>query len=75
MREKVRALIIAEFGLDQSVGDDQSLFASGMLDSLSAVVLLTKLNEDFGLTMSPLDVGLDDLDTVSSIVRTIETFG
>ena len=46
-----------------------------MLDSLSAVVLLTKLNEDFGLAMSPLDVGLDDLDTVSSIVKTIETFG
>ena len=75
MREKVRDLILSEFGVDESLGDDQSLFASGMLDSLSAVVLLTKLNEDFGLAMSPLDVGLDDLDTVSSIVKTIETFG
>ena len=75
MEEKVRTLVITEFGLDESLDNEASLFVSGMLDSLSAVVLLTKLNEDFGLTLSPLDVGLDDLDSVAAILRTIETFG
>lgn len=75
MREQIRELVIGEFGLDESLADDASLFTSGMLDSLSAVVLLTKLNEDFSLNLSPLDVGLDDLDSIAAILKTIETFG
>ena len=75
MRERIRSLVIGGFGLDESLEDDASLFASGLLDSLSAVELLTNLNEQIGMELSPLDIGLDDLDSISAIMKTVEKFG
>ena len=74
MKDKIRALVIENLGLDADIGDDAPLFSSGLLDSLSAVSLLFSLNDDLGITLSPLDVALDDFDSIDLITATVEKF-
>ena len=72
MRDKIRSLVIDNLGLDADTADDTLLFSSGLLDSLSAVSLLFSLNDDLGISLSPLDVALDDFDSIDLIVATVE---
>lgn len=74
MKDKVRALVIESLGLDADIADDAPLFSSGLLDSLSAVSLLFSLNDDLGITLSPLDVAIDDFDSIDLIAATVEKF-
>lgn len=74
MKDRVRALVIENLGLDADVGDDTLLFSSGLLDSLSAVSLLFSLNDELGIALSPLDVALDDFDSINLITVTVEKF-
>ena len=74
MKAKVRALVIDNLGIDPDIADDTPLFYTGLLDSLSAVSLLFSLNDDLGLSLSPLDVALDDFDTIDLITTTVEKF-
>ncbi len=74
MRDKIRSLVIDNLGLDADIGNDTLLFSSGLLDSLSAVSLLFSLNDDLGISLSPLDVALDDFDSIDLIVATVEKF-
>jgi len=74
VRDKIRSLVIDNLGLDADIGDDTLLFSSGLLDSLSAVSLLFSLNDDLGISLSPLDVALDDFDSIDLIVATVEKF-
>ncbi len=74
MKDKIRSLVIDNLGLEADIGDDTLLFSSGLLDSLSAVSLLFSLNDDLGISLSPLDVALDDFDSIDLIVATVEKF-
>lgn len=74
MKDKIRALVIDNLGLEPDIADDTLLFSSGLLDSLSAVSLLFSLNDDLGITLSPLDVALDDFDSIELIVATVEKY-
>jgi acyl carrier protein len=48
---------------------DADLFASGVLDSLSLVDLIARLEAAFGREISLADVELDDLRTLGGIAR------
>lgn len=73
VKESVKNILETEFGLDTvGLGDGDSLFSDGPLDSLSSLKLLVALEKTFGLSISPLDVSLEDIDTVASIVATVE---
>jgi len=74
VKDKIRSLVIDNLGLEPDIADDTLLFSSGLLDSLSAVSLLFSLNDDLGITLSPLDVALDDFDSIELIVATVEKF-
>ena len=74
MKDKIRTLVIETLGLGADIGDDTLLFSSGLLDSLSAVSLLFSLNDDLGISLSPLDVALDDFDSIDLIAASVERF-
>jgi acyl carrier protein len=74
VRDKIRSLVVDNLGLDADITDDTLLFSSGLLDSLSAVSLLFSLNDDLGISLSPLDVALDDFDSIDLIVATVEKY-
>jgi D-alanine--poly(phosphoribitol) ligase subunit 2 len=71
--EDIFEIFTNEFGVDISnLKKDDRLFSTGLLDSLSSVKLLTLLEEKFNITISPLDVSLEDVDQVSKIIETID---
>ena len=71
--DKVREILLNELGFDASeLNDDAPLFSSGALDSLSSIRLLMALEACFDVSISPLDVSLEDVDTIAKIAVTIE---
>ncbi len=69
----VRKIILTELGFDTSgLSDNDALFSSGALDSLSSVRLLMALEENFDVSVSPLDVSLEDVDSIAKIAETFE---
>lgn len=58
-----------ELGIDTSeLNEDTPLFSSGIIDSFSLVSLIRKI-ETTGARVDALDVNLDNLDTLSRILR------
>jgi acyl carrier protein len=55
-REIIRNFINSAVNID-TIGDDENLFASGLINSLFAVQLTTFIERKFGI-----EIGMDDLD-------------
>ncbi len=65
----IRTFLQNELGVDMAgLNDDAELFSSGMIDSFSLVTLIGYLEEQGGFQMSPMDVNLDNLDTVGRML-------
>jgi acyl carrier protein len=68
-REQVVGYIRDELRINMAgVGDDTPLFSSGMIDSFSLVSLITFLEEAGGFRVNPMDVNLDNMDSIGRIV-------
>lgn len=63
--------LLAERGKPTGFDDAQSLFDSGLLDSLAAVKLLMKLEMDFGLDLSDPDFDISRIDTFEDIAAMV----
>lgn len=62
-----------KMGLDtDSVEEETPLFSSGLLDSFSMVDLLMFVEKACGQRISPTEVSLDNLDSVSRILQFAE---
>lgn len=69
---EIRAILSTEFGLDtDGLAPTDALFSSGRLDSLSSLKLLMSLESIFGVAISPLDVSLEDVDSIEQIAATV----
>lgn len=65
----VRTWMVREWGLDGAdLADEAPLFSSGLVDSFAMVDLVSWLEGEGGFTFGPLDVNLDNLDTIARIV-------
>lgn len=73
IRITLRDYLIKEVGLEDSLADDQSIFVGGLLDSMDFVGLICFIEERFGFQLSPLEVAVEDVDTVSSMAQMIST--
>ncbi|MEP1230787.1 MAG: acyl carrier protein [Litorimonas sp.] len=69
--ETVRQMLIEEFGLDEGLKPDTLLFSSNLLDSLNSIEVISLVEAKMGVRISPLDVSLDDFDSVERITATI----
>lgn len=65
------ARILAARGL-APVGDHDSLFASGRLDSLAATEVIVLLESEFGLDLSDADFDVSALDSVATLAALID---
>lgn len=62
-----------EGGLDtQGLDESSLLFSSGAIDSFVLINLITFIEEQEGIRVSPGDVNLDNLDSVSRILAYVE---
>ncbi|EDQ32427.1 Phosphopantetheine attachment site [Hoeflea phototrophica DFL-43] len=58
---------LTDRGHSQPVADDQSLFFSGLLDSLAATEIMMLLESDFGIDLADADFDITELDTIAQI--------
>jgi acyl carrier protein len=67
------ALIRAELRIDLDLDATTPLLSSGIVDSLGVVVLLTAVEEQYGVVIDEELVGVDTFDTPAQIMDLIET--
>lgn len=67
------AFLQSDLGVDTSDIDESTLlFSSGLIDSFSLVSLITFLEQKCSFRMSPLDVNLDNLDSIERILGFVD---
>lgn len=69
----LRELIIQQLGqksaIDAGAIDDETLlFSSGLVDSFTLVELLSALESASGIRVAPVDVNLENFDSISRIL-------
>lgn len=68
-KEELLSVLRDELGVDTAeVAEDTPLFSSGTIDSFSLVSLILFI-ERKGVKVNPLDVNLENLDSVERILR------
>ena len=73
-REELTNYIVATFDVDDDeLTDDTSLFGEGLLDSFELLELVKHLESTAGVKIEPLEVKLENLDTVERIERFLQT--
>ena len=73
-REELVSFLESRLGLDaEGVGDETELFSSGRLDSFSMIDLILFVEQRTGSRMAPGDVRMDNLDSISRILRYAES--
>lgn len=71
MKEKVRELL-EEIEPMEDFEDDTELIESGLLDSLSIVYLVTRIEEDLGLYIEEKYVVPENFENINAIVCLLE---
>ena len=67
--EHLKAFLNEELGIDVSdVASESPLFSSGLIDSFSLVTLLSYVEETCGFRVGPMDVSLENFDSIDRIV-------
>lgn len=68
-RETLMHELSTRLGLDLSeVDDNTELFSTGLLDSFSMVELIMIVESECGVSVNPLDVSLENFDSVKRIL-------
>ena len=61
--------LVNELAVDGSnLSSDAALFSSGLIDSFALVTLLTFVETESGLMISPEDVNLENFDSIDRIL-------
>ena len=72
--DDVRRILREQLYLDVSTLEPASpLFSSGLIDSFSLATLIVELETLGGFRMDPLDITLENLDTIENILRFVST--
>lgn len=75
MKEKVRKIIIDNFIDSDSINDitdDLGLISTGILDSVSVLILVDKLEDEFNIKFEANEIDRDKLDSINLITDYIQ---
>lgn len=67
--------MLAERGHTAPVADDQSLFFSGLLDSLAATQVMLVLEKEHGIDLADADFDISRLDTIADLQALVAEHG
>lgn len=73
LREEVRALIRSVAPGVQRLGDSDSLFDVGRIDSLTFLLILRTIEESYAVPVSASDVALTDFSSIQAIAAFVAT--
>ena len=70
---RIRSVILANLAARgiAEIGEQESLFSSGLLDSLAATEVLVALETDYGLDLADEDFDILAIDTLDGIERMV----
>ena len=74
----VRAFLESRFRTalaGRSIGDDDAMFSSGVIDSFGVLELIAFLEDEFRITIDTAQHELKEFDTVHKICRLVEQAG
>jgi acyl carrier protein len=63
---------VVEEMIGHRVQDSEPIVSSGLLDSLSVLKLITRLEQKLTVAIPPANLQPDDFDTVDLIIETLE---
>jgi acyl carrier protein len=67
---KLREFLEEELAVDVSeINVDSPLFSTGLVDSFALVSLMTFLEDEGNIRVSPSDVNLDNMDSISRVLN------
>jgi serine O-acetyltransferase len=66
--ERVAALIRERLAIEHTIEESTPLISSGLVDSLSVVVLIEALEQEFGVALASEEIDAERFDTVAQIV-------
>lgn len=67
--DEIRAALARELGLDTTeINGSTPLFSGGILNSFSLVALLGVVEERSGIRIHPMDITLDNFDTIDRML-------
>jgi acyl carrier protein len=67
---KLREFLEEELAVDVSeISVDSPLFSTGLVDSFALVSLMTFLEDEGNIRVSPSDVNLDNMDSISRVLN------
>jgi acyl carrier protein len=73
-KEDLLAVLRDELFLDTAgIESETPLFSSGLIDSFSLATLILAIEEKARVKLDPLDITLDNLDSIERILRFVAT--
>jgi acyl carrier protein len=74
-KDQLRAFIAREILRDPgySIGDDELLISSGLIDSFSLVDLALFVEQSFGVRLHETELNADTFDTLNALVALIDS--
>lgn len=73
LKEALQDELEFRFNVKAPIDIDQPLFSSGLIDSLSVIELVSFIERQAGVTIPPIDIVLDNFDSISAILAYLET--
>jgi acyl carrier protein len=74
--ERIKEFILAEFlegESPDSLDDGTPLLSSGIIGSVATLRLITFLEEHFGISIAPDEVGEDSMNTIAAITQLVQS--
>ena len=72
-RQKIRAYITSELGIDlSSSSDSDPLFTSGLIDSFALIELLAFLEQELGSEIDIAEIDIEKIDTIHSLAALVK---
>lgn len=71
IESQIRDYLVNELGTEQNIGADDLLFSGGVLDSFDIVQILDFVNSRFNVEISPLEVNLDNFDSITRMCELV----
>jgi len=67
IESEIKSYLVSKMGVADSTNVHDRLFSSGMLDSVSALDFISFLESKFQISISAIDVSIDDLDSIGKV--------
>lgn len=72
-KESLLSFFESELAIDVGdIEDDTEIVSTGVIDSFSLVTLITFLEKEASIRIEPLDVNLNNLDTINRILTFVK---